>query len=65
MADDHFDVATKADVYQLEAKIEQRLGNIEGRLGRIEGQLAIMLRVIYYIAGLFSALAIRFLFFKI
>jgi hypothetical protein len=62
---DTFDYATKADLYEVEARIERELSSINARLGRVEGQLTIMLRVVYYIAGLFTAIAIRVLFFKL
>jgi hypothetical protein len=63
MADNHFEYATKADVYALESRLETQLGAMRQQIGELKGQMAIMIRLAYYMAGVLSAIAIKVLFF--
>jgi hypothetical protein len=63
MADDHFEYATKADVYEMESRLATQLGAMRQDLGELKGQMAILIRLAYYMAGVLSAIAIKVLFF--
>jgi hypothetical protein len=53
---DSLEYASKADLNALEARIGREIGEIKG-------QLAIIMRLMWYMAGVLSAIGIKILFF--